>query len=125
MHCFDSKLVRLKVIGPLGLQIPYLRFDSKLVRLKGLCTEAKEAVKAAFRFQIGAIKSLYGPYAKKRFRWGFDSKLVRLKGGKKSVRASGKNWFRFQIGAIKSPRAFLDNRRLQCFDSKLVRLKDN
>ena len=57
ISCFDSKLVRLKVLSPCeGGRVADIRFDSKLVRLK---VDARSIPQ----------RTLYR----------FDSKLVRLK----------------------------------------------
>ena len=79
LPCFDSKLVRLKVLvlDPIGIQ--YISFDSKLVRLK---------VKKALQ-KLSAVAS-------------FDSKLVRLKVTAVEVAQTIEASFRFQTGSIKS-----------------------
>ena len=79
----------------------------------------------AFRFQTGSIKSLKITYTVVRCQ-----KFRFQTGSIKSARHWVQNWihrhpFRFQTGSIKSMIRNLYKPFWKCFDSKLVRLKEN
>ena len=96
---FNSKLVRLKVVRPFTVLARYDCFNSKLVRLKVARGPGGDDGDE-FQFQTGAIKRA----AKARARLAstsFNSKLVRLKGCPTLKTPGFLLRFQFQTGAIK------------------------
>ena len=147
ISCFNSKLVRLKVKARLtqrcapqfqfqtgsikrkprararGLQGG--RFNSKLVRLKEQIRTDTVIAKVGFNSKLVRLKAVSSSETLERSEVRFNSKLVRLKGSTSSIVFRCTSLFQFQTGSIKRmgwmPAA---SAACQCFNSKLVRLKD-
>ena len=97
---FNSKVVRLKVIGVYLSLVNVESFNSKVVRLKAKSLYLSSLLKCPFQFQSGAVKRFDIEKAAKP-KFSFNSKVVRLK----------------------VPQNFENPRTLLRFNSKVVRLK--
>ena len=55
--CFNSIVVRLKVLPPIQRKVPIVGFNSIVVRLKGIYAIQCTSEKQRFQFHSGSIKS--------------------------------------------------------------------
>ena len=143
--CFNSKLVRLKVLKPGAHPQSRDSFQFQTGAIKRSSASRSNRLRNAFQFQTGAIKT-YRTHTGFHRSDSFNSKLVRLKAragtdeqpeheprfNSKLVRLKAGNArlgytyleFQFQTGAIKRTGVIPPQlSAVTCFNSKLVRLK--
>ena len=97
-------------------------FNSKLVRLKVYYWSCLSTYPNVFQFQTGAIKSPRMAEVEVEARL-FQFQTGAIKSGRRAFQARVTGMFQFQTGAIKRDCDLIPATRLQCFNSKLVRLK--
>ncbi len=123
LHCFNSKMVRLKDYNIILLQFVRLLFQFQNGTIKSLFGSSSHLIQHAFQFQNGTIKSaspILIRYSNKAFQFQNGTIKRLLKMLKKPV----KHLFQFQNGTIKRGTKSKVWRACKCFNSKMVRLKE-